>query len=58
MPNNKPVKSDKRPKRAEPVTLAPLDEIEAIKGLLATPPPPEGWTPKKKKSKKSGKTEE
>lgn len=45
----------KHPKRGEPVTLAPLTEIEALRGLLATPPPPKK---EKKRSKKSEKSED
>jgi hypothetical protein len=40
-----------KPKRGEPVTLAPLSELDAIKGLLETPPPPEGWTKKTRKKR-------
>jgi len=47
----------KRPKRGEPITLAPLTPEEALRGLLATPPPPKEEKPKKK-SKKSDKSAE
>lgn len=48
----------KRPKRSEPISLAPLTVEEALRGLLATPPPPKEEAPTKKRSKKSDTTEE
>ena len=56
MTNEDADKQESKSKREKPVSLAPLTVEEVIKGLLETPPPPEGWTKKKpKKAKKPSK---
>lgn len=51
-PNDKPKKkkkkSVKQPKPKIPLTFAPLEFEEALKGLLETIPPPKDKTPKQK----------